>query len=207
MRINKTTQLFEELTQDEADPLLAWAEDVVLRGDFPPIDPPWLSAWLDTMGYDARQRLLLISTAIPQRVLLSVAHYQRDDARRTLCDLLASPGEGMVTEPNDPYSDPLFQAYRRFGIEEAFRLFPPNLELDTVAKRVAEALDPEQTANLTHLAAATGPVAPMHDAQSLLDLELVERTLVNRKTPPRFSPTALGLRTLRFVRLPASSNG
>jgi hypothetical protein len=72
MRINPKTLLFEELTPSDRDELLEWAERIVLTGGFPPDDPPWLTEWMRVAGYDDRQRLLLISTAVPQRVLLSL---------------------------------------------------------------------------------------------------------------------------------------
>jgi len=71
MRINKQSMLWEELTPQEKIELYEWAESVVLRGEIPP-HPSWLIQWFETFEYDERQRLLLISTAVPQRVLLSL---------------------------------------------------------------------------------------------------------------------------------------
>ena len=77
MTINMQTQLFENISDDEAERMWIWARNMVLHGHFPPLDPPWITQWLEAFGYDDRQRLLLISTALPQRVLLSLCERQR----------------------------------------------------------------------------------------------------------------------------------
>lgn len=75
MRINPTTLLFEELTDDEADQILLIAEDLVLRGKTPWPQPPWLVEWLSTAGNES-QGLMMLGTAFPQRALLSfIRHY------------------------------------------------------------------------------------------------------------------------------------
>lgn len=75
MRVDPKTLLLIEMTDFEAASALEWAENLVLAGTFPPDDPPWLAEWLRVAGYDERQRLMLISTAIPQRILLSVVRH------------------------------------------------------------------------------------------------------------------------------------
>jgi hypothetical protein len=77
MIINAQTQLFEDISDDEAEQMLVWARNVVLHGEFPALDPPWMAEWLKTFGYDERQRLMMINTALPQRVLLSLCERQR----------------------------------------------------------------------------------------------------------------------------------
>lgn len=76
MRIDHATMLFVDLTDQEALELQAFAESVVLHGNIPNPQPEWVDQWMREFGYDERQRLLVISTAFPQRVLLSVARYQ-----------------------------------------------------------------------------------------------------------------------------------
>jgi len=78
MKINSRTQLLEDFTDSEACKMLLWAEDVVLRGEVAWPDPPFVPDWLDSFGYDERQRLLVISTALPARVLLSLLRAQRE---------------------------------------------------------------------------------------------------------------------------------
>lgn len=72
MRINKTTMLFEDISPTERREMLAVCEDIVLRGKLPWPHPDWLRAWMDAFGFDERQQFLTISTAFPQRVLLSL---------------------------------------------------------------------------------------------------------------------------------------
>lgn len=74
MRVNKKTLLFEDLTEDARRELLVWAEDVVLQGKIAYPDPPWVTEWMKVAGYDERQRLLTISTSLPQRILLSLVY-------------------------------------------------------------------------------------------------------------------------------------
>ena len=73
MKVNTVTQLWENLNAGEIQEMRAWSEDAVLRGKLPPSDPPWLLLWYKEMGYSLdRDRLLLQSVAVPQRVLLSI---------------------------------------------------------------------------------------------------------------------------------------
>ena len=75
MKVNKVTQLWEELKPDEISAMRSWAEDVVLRGKIAYPNPPWLMLWYYELGFNEdRQRLLLQSTAVPQKVLLSIVN-------------------------------------------------------------------------------------------------------------------------------------
>jgi hypothetical protein len=72
VKINKSTQLWEDLTPTEIGVMCRWAKDVVLYGKLEYPTPPWLMLWYSELGFDEdRQRLMLQSTAVPQRVLLS----------------------------------------------------------------------------------------------------------------------------------------
>lgn len=77
MRINKTTMLFEDISSDERREMLQFCEQIVLHGKPPWPHPAWLTEWLTTFGYDERQALLLMATAIPQRVMLSLLRSER----------------------------------------------------------------------------------------------------------------------------------
>jgi hypothetical protein len=90
--INLTTQLFEGLTDQEANELQAWAEGVVLRGEFPPKHPALIEKWFVAFNHNSDRRLLVISTALPQRVLLSLLK-KRDKEFAELCELVNMPVE------------------------------------------------------------------------------------------------------------------
>jgi hypothetical protein len=92
--INLATQLFEGLTDQEANELQAWAEGVILHGHFPPKHPNLIEQWFVIFGHNADRRLLVISTALPQRVLLSLL-LRRDAEFRVLCEALhTDPADG-----------------------------------------------------------------------------------------------------------------
>lgn len=77
MRVDPKTLLFVDLSEQDSIDLISWAENVVLRGHLPPEDPPWIDAWLAAAKLGDNQRLLVLSTVIPQRALLSVLHHHR----------------------------------------------------------------------------------------------------------------------------------
>lgn len=72
MIINPKTLLFEDLTHAEREELRSFAESVVLDGVFPQPEPEWVAFWAIHAGYDHRQKLLVMSTVLPQRILLSL---------------------------------------------------------------------------------------------------------------------------------------
>lgn len=75
MRVNPTTLLFEDLDQAAALLILQMSEALVLEGEVPYPYPAWLEEWMQAGNFDAGKRLLVISTAFPQRALLSVARF------------------------------------------------------------------------------------------------------------------------------------
>lgn len=75
MNINEKTMIFEDLSNEEADAMLVVLENIVLRGEVPSPFPPWLKEWMETFGYNGSQGLLLVSTAFPQRALLSLVYH------------------------------------------------------------------------------------------------------------------------------------
>ncbi len=72
--VNKTSLLFEGLTPDECSDLFRLTEALVLRGETPPRECPFVAKWIEAGGYDERQWLLLVGVAFPQRALLSLVH-------------------------------------------------------------------------------------------------------------------------------------
>ncbi len=77
MHINRETMLFEDISDVEYTEMLQTMDDIVLCGKLPyPL--PWLAAeWMKCFDYNETQVLLLLSTAFPQRVLLSLVHSRR----------------------------------------------------------------------------------------------------------------------------------
>jgi hypothetical protein len=100
MKVNKATQLWEELRPDEVSAMTSWAEDVVLRGKVAYPDPPWLTLWYSELGFDEdRQRLMLQSTAVPQKVLLSIVKALDSEVKRLeATPLVVEPGGSLRVE-------------------------------------------------------------------------------------------------------------
>ena len=72
MKINETTMLYEEISTEAREEMLVWAKAVVLTGKVPTPDPSWVTTWMDKFDYSTPQRYLLVSTTLPQRVMLSL---------------------------------------------------------------------------------------------------------------------------------------
>jgi len=71
--------LFRDFTTQEAAQMKEWATNIVLHGKVAHPDPEWVTAWMESNHYNDRQRLLTISCALPQRVLLSLVLYSPID--------------------------------------------------------------------------------------------------------------------------------
>jgi len=71
MTLNKTTMLYSSIPRETREEMLNWCADVVLKGNVT-WNHDWLSRWLVECGFDEHQRLLVISTVAPQRLLLSL---------------------------------------------------------------------------------------------------------------------------------------
>lgn len=71
--------LFRDFTTQEAEQMKEWATNIVLHGKVAYPDPEWVAAWMELNHYDERQRLLTVSGALPQRVLLSLVMYEPID--------------------------------------------------------------------------------------------------------------------------------
>ena len=72
--INPKTMLFENIDAKLQLEMLSVVEDLVLRGSPPSPQPAWVSDWMHQMGFNADQELMVMATAFPQRVLLSLVH-------------------------------------------------------------------------------------------------------------------------------------
>jgi hypothetical protein len=73
MRINPITMLITNFTEQERKEMLKYAEDLVVRGLLPSPDPPWVTEWRNVCGFlDSSKWLLVVATALPQRILLSL---------------------------------------------------------------------------------------------------------------------------------------
>lgn len=76
--VDPTSLLFDDLTEEEADVILKQVEDLVLRGTSGPVfESEAFKAWSAACDFDDRQTLLVISTAYPQRALLSLLKCRR----------------------------------------------------------------------------------------------------------------------------------
>lgn len=76
MTVNKSSMLIENLDEETADQLTSLMEDIVLRGKINTSDH-FLSHYFNECGFNNEQRLLIMSTAVPQRILLSLVKYYR----------------------------------------------------------------------------------------------------------------------------------
>lgn len=80
-RVNTSTLMFEDLTDDEADSLTRLAESIMFGPGLTQTEPLF-ETWMETSNFDARQRLLVMATVFPARALLSVL--RRAKIRETL---------------------------------------------------------------------------------------------------------------------------
>lgn len=69
--IDTKTMLFDDLSDQEADDLLIEVTKLVLDGTSV-YDTTAFKTWCNTFGYGDREALLVMATAYPQRVLLSL---------------------------------------------------------------------------------------------------------------------------------------
>lgn len=72
MVIDSRTLLFDDISVAEWHDLYSWASGVILHGHLRQPEPAWIEEWCRVAQFDSRQKLLMLSTALPQRVLLSL---------------------------------------------------------------------------------------------------------------------------------------
>jgi hypothetical protein len=71
MRVDPATMLVSDLTDVERTEIIRMCSDLILLGKFD-WNHPIISQWCAGCELDDRQKLLLISTVMPQRLLLSL---------------------------------------------------------------------------------------------------------------------------------------
>lgn len=102
IRINKELQIWEDLSTDDIEEMQHWAEDVLFNGKLAYPTPAWLELWYKELGYDGRMRLLVQSTAIPQRVLMSIVRQQQSpDINRGIWTICLKQINVLLTRGTD----------------------------------------------------------------------------------------------------------
>jgi len=72
MKIHKMSLLFEDIPEDVRADMTSVVEDIVLRGKIPHPYPEWMAEWLKIGEFSDKQHLMVISTVLPARVLISI---------------------------------------------------------------------------------------------------------------------------------------
>lgn len=71
MYFDPKTKLFRDISDQKRQELRDWAKSVILEGTLPTPEPPWVTQLLEAINVPG-QRLLVLSTVVPQRILLSI---------------------------------------------------------------------------------------------------------------------------------------
>lgn len=71
MRVDPTTQLFEELTDHQAQELQRYGEAIMLRGDLSQ-KPQTVEQWCEVCDYRDDRFLLVAATVLPARIFYSL---------------------------------------------------------------------------------------------------------------------------------------
>lgn len=73
MRFVPETLTFENIDIDMIKNMKKVITALILEGEVPNPEPEWMTEWFNLAGFsDNRQKLLVISTVFPQRILLSL---------------------------------------------------------------------------------------------------------------------------------------
>lgn len=109
MKITPSTMLFCDISPQEGEQMLRWVEQVLLRGYLPQPEPAWLLQWLAECGIDDRQKMMMVHTALPARVLLSLlrADLPTRTAQADLLETEQRTTEAVLTRGNGPPEDPV----------------------------------------------------------------------------------------------------
>lgn len=92
-RVDPTTLLFEDLTDEEATALTTLAERIMFGPGLTQTEPLF-ETWMEAGGFAGEQRLLVMATVFPARALLSIV---RRTKRETLTfSSLARQGDVFV---------------------------------------------------------------------------------------------------------------
>ena len=76
MKVDKTSMLFTDMTDGEAEFVFRTAEKIILHGIIDWQRPPVVE-WMNECCYNENQRFLMAATAMPQKFLLSYANHLR----------------------------------------------------------------------------------------------------------------------------------
>lgn len=82
MKLNKTTLMFEEMTENDLLQVERFCTDIILHGKIQSPLPDYVEEWLVAAGGERYNDLLMISTALPQRLLLSILSNLRERAAK-----------------------------------------------------------------------------------------------------------------------------
>lgn len=72
MFLNSEYLLFSQLDKAELKELEKVAADIILYGTVPNPMPRWFFEWFEAGGFKEHDKLMIIATVLPQRLLLSV---------------------------------------------------------------------------------------------------------------------------------------
>jgi len=74
MLVDPRTFLFVDISPEERMDLFEWCESVVLDGNVPSPDPPWVDGWLKlfNLGPNKKRRGFIVESTLPQMVLMSL---------------------------------------------------------------------------------------------------------------------------------------
>jgi hypothetical protein len=72
MRIDPTTLLFHDLSDDEAKVLQDAGEAIMLRGEVPHPMPAIINQWFERCHFSHDRGLLVVSTVLPARIFYSL---------------------------------------------------------------------------------------------------------------------------------------
>ena len=75
MRVDNTTRLFEDLTDEECDEIAVFFERVLLTKEVPDILPAWAMQWLHRFEPNTRIQQVMLSS-LPAYALLSVIRHR-----------------------------------------------------------------------------------------------------------------------------------
>jgi hypothetical protein len=72
LKVNKKTFLFEDFSKQEADEMLYFARNLIIGEHLPKILPSFVTLWMEEFNYGEDQKYLVLASALPQRILLSL---------------------------------------------------------------------------------------------------------------------------------------
>lgn len=82
MQIDQKTMLYTDILPVERKEMIEVARSIVLDGKVPHPIPLWVTDWLKAFDLDTPdRRLLVLSTAFPQRLLLSLVLESEKDSK------------------------------------------------------------------------------------------------------------------------------